>query len=230
MGLWLETISLGVVLPSSMCGRYITPDEAAIERHWGLMRPQNFFQSYNVAPTQLAPVIRRNKDGELQLDMLAWGFQPDWAKRAWINARSETAFESKAFGAASQKRRCLVPAAGWYEWQGTRAPKQPYVFHLGDFKPFAFAGVWTARETPEGWLRNFAILTRNAVSAARDIHSRMPVVLRPRDYEVWTDPAVEIEPAKALLEGDVEPLRLYPVSTYVNKPENTGPQCIERVS
>lgn len=213
-----------------MCGRYITPDERAIEQHWGLTRPPNYFQSYNVAPTQLAPVIRRNEDGELHLDMLTWGFQPDWAKRSWINARSETAFTSRAFGSACEKRRCLVPATGWYEWKGAKAPKQPYVFHLGDFRPFAFAGLWTARETLEGWLRNFAILTRNAAGAARDVHGRMPVVLRPRDYAAWTDPFLGIQDARALLSEDIEPLHLYPVSTYVNKPENTGPRCVERAS
>ena len=213
-----------------MCGRYISPDEAAMERHWGLKRPDNFFQSYNVAPSQLAPVIRRREEGDLDLEMLTWGFQPDWSKRSWINARSETASESKAFGSSFRKRRCLVPALGWYEWQGASSPKQPYVFHLGDFGPIAFAGIWTARETPEGWLPSYAILTRNAVSAARNIHDRMPVVLRPRDYETWTDPSLKTDEAQMLTQSEGDPLRLHPVSTYVNKPENNGPRCIERFS
>jgi putative SOS response-associated peptidase YedK len=213
-----------------MCGRYISPDEAALERHWGLKQPPNFFQSYNVAPSQSAPVIRRNEADNLELGMLIWSFQPDWAKRGWINARSETVFESKAFGSSCKKRRCLVPATGWYEWQGAKSPKQPYVFHLGDFKPIAFAGIWTSRKTPEGWLPSYAILTRAAESSVKNIHDRMPVVLRSKDYEIWTDPHLEIEAAKELLRARVDPLHVYPISTYVNKPANNGPQCIERIN
>lgn len=127
-----------------MCGRFITPDQAAIEREWGLIGPVDFKQSYNLAPSQRAPVIRLEESGEMNLSLLTWGFQPGWAKRAWINARSETVYSSKAFASAARKRRCIVPAIGWYEWQGKKAPRQPYVFHRDGFLPFAFAGIWTA--------------------------------------------------------------------------------------
>ena len=129
-----------------MCGRYITPEQGDIERHWDLVPATSYRQNFNTAPTQDAPVVFINDDGVRELRMFRWGFQPHWAKRAWINARSETLFESRAFAPAAKRRRCLVPAIGWYEWQGSKAPKQPYVFHVDGFRPFAFAGIWTARE------------------------------------------------------------------------------------
>ena len=138
-----------------MCGRYLTPDAAALERAWELSAPTGYRQSYNFAPSQLAPVILPGDDNALALDLLIWGFQPHWAKRAWINARSETVFTSRAFAPAAKRHRCLVPAVGWYEWQGAEAPRQPWLFHLDGFRPFAFAGIWTSgtAEKPA----NFAI-------------------------------------------------------------------------
>lgn len=209
-----------------MCGRYLTPDEAAIERYWGLTIPAGFSQSFNVAPSQLAPVIRADKTGELDLGLLTWGFQPPWAKRPWINARSETVFETKAFASAARKRRCLVPAMGWYEWQGEKAPRQPYVFHLGGFHPFAFAGIWTGRETDDGWERSFAILTTSAEGPLAAIHDRKPLVLKEEAYAAWLAPDTSVDEAKAILAGDLEGIDAYKVSPYVNKPANDDPACI----
>lgn len=172
-----------------MCGRYITPDQAAIERHFALRTPAVFKPSFNVAPSQLAPVIRQDSEGKRHIDLLVWGYQPSWAKRAWINARAETAWSSSAFKTSALKRRCLVPAIGWYEWKGLRAPKQPYVLHLERFRPFAFAGIWTAIESRGiGWIRNFAIVTRPAEASIESIHDRMPAIVRSAEYDAWLDP------------------------------------------
>ena len=111
-----------------MCGRYITPDEAAIEREWGsLPKDFDYFPSYNFAPTQLGPVVidtdsdtQKFNDRERTVVMMKWGFQPYWSKRLWINARRETVFESRAFASAAKSQRCLVIASGWYEWTGDR--------------------------------------------------------------------------------------------------------------
>jgi len=210
-----------------MCGRYLTPDQAALERYWGLAAPAGFARSYNVAPSQLAPIVRVGAEGQRDLSLATWGFQPGWAKRAWINARSETAFTLNAFASAANKRRCLVPAAGWYEWQGEKAPKQPFVFHLDGFAPFAFAGIWTARELDDGWQRSFAILTTEAAGALREIHHRQPVVLDPGDYDAWLDAATPPAEAEALLGHDPEGISAYAISAFVNKPEHDDARCVE---
>lgn len=209
-----------------MCGRYLTPEETAFERHWGLAAPPGYFRSYNLAPSQSGPVIRIDADGNSEAVLLTWGFQPTWAKRAWINARSETAFESRAFAPAVRKRRCLVPAAGWYEWQGARAPKQPYVFHLDGFVPFAFAGIWTARETEQGWQGSFAILTRQAVTPLDRIHGRMPVVLAPDHYDQWISSETSEPALRALASEHFGSIQTYAISTHVNKPANNDAECI----
>jgi putative SOS response-associated peptidase YedK len=210
-----------------MCGRFLTPDQAALERYWELKAPSDFVQSYNVAPSQLAPVVRMDKDGRLQMHMLVWGFQPGWAKRAWINARAETVFTVKAFATAAEKHRCLVPAMGWYEWQGEEAPRRPFVFHRDGFQPFAFAGIWTARETAEGWQRSFAILTTNARGHLREIHDRKPVVLSPEHYTGWLTPATSIDDLQTILRADFTGISTYAITTYVNRPEHNDAQCIQ---
>lgn len=174
--------------------------------------------------------MRLGESGEPEIELLDWGFQPTWAKRAWINARSETVFDSKAFAPAARKRRCLVPAIGWYEWQGARAPKQPYVLHLDGFVPFSFAGIWTARETEKGWRGNYAILTKQATESIRKIHGRMPVVLNLEFERKWLDPELTAAGAMAMLEESSAPVKTYAVSTFVNKPANNSAKCIEAVA
>lgn len=213
-----------------MCGRYLTPDQAAFERHWGLASPTDFVQSYNVAPSQAAPVIGVTTEGNVAARLMTWGFQPAWAKRAWINARAETARTSKAFADSTRRHRCLVPALGWYEWQGEAKPKQPYVLHLDGFLPIAFAGIWTARRVEDDWVRSFAILTRPALTSIARIHARMPVVLRPENYAAWMSRDVEADRAWELLSLPIETISSYRISTYVNKPEHDDAQCIQPVS
>ena len=209
-----------------MCGRYITPDASALEREWGRVPPADFRQSWNLAPSQLAPVIRIAEDGATDLGLLVWGFQPGWSKRSWINARAETVFASKAFASAARKRRCIVPAIGWYEWQGKAAPRQPYVFHRDGFVPFAFAGIWTAREVDDGWQRTFAIVTTEASGELARIHHRKPVALTADAQRQWLDPSLGQEQAESVLGLEGPEVDAYRVSTYVNKPQNNDAQCI----
>lgn len=210
-----------------MCGRYLTPDQSALERYWGLAAPPDFTQSFNVVPSRQAPLIRIDRAGGRVLGMITWGYRPGWSKRAWINARSESIFRAKAFAAAARKRRCLVPALGWYEWQGTSAPRIPYLFYRGAFAPLAFAGIWTARETASGWERSFAILTMAAADRFAPIHGRMPVVLRPEDYTAWLDPAAAEPDLKMVLTRPFDDIEFYRVSDYVNKPSHDDARCIE---
>lgn len=207
-----------------MCGRYLTPDEAALERAWDLRAPRGYRQSYNFAPSQAAPVLLPQAGGGWSLELLTWGFQPHWAKRAWINARSETVFTSRAFAAAAKRHRCLVPAVGWYEWQGASPPRQPWLFHLGGFRPFAFAGICSPpAETENG---NFAILTTEAKGGLAAIHSRMPVVLDASDQSRWVAEDLSPDEAMAVIAGHVVDFETYKVSPYVNKPANNDAACI----
>jgi len=210
-----------------MCGRYLTPDEAALERHFGLAAPPDYFQSYNVAPSQLAPAVRADGERRLEIRLLVWGYRPGWAKRAWINARAESILTAKAFAPAAHKRRCLVPAMGWYEWQGEQAPRKPFVLHLDGFRPLAFAGIWTARETDAGWERSFAILTTAATDALREIHARKPLVLPPEHYSAWLSKDTPPGDVEALLHADLGGVTAYAVSPFVNKPENDDARCIQ---
>ena len=207
-----------------MCGRYLTPDEAALERAWRLAPPTDYRQSYNLAPSQLAPVVLPADDGGLALDLFVWGFQPHWAKRAWINARAETVFTSRAFASAAKRHRCLVPALGWYEWQGARAPKQPWVFHLDGFVPFAFAGIYTPGG-PAG-PPNFGILTTEAPGKLAPIHNRMPVVVDPADQLRWIAADCDPDEAAAIIGNHPVDFSVYRISSYVNKPANNDAECI----
>jgi putative SOS response-associated peptidase YedK len=213
-----------------MCGRYLTPDQAAFERYWGIEAPPDFAQSYNVAPSQLAPVVRRDPDGVVVASLMTWGFRPAWAKRGWINARSETAFQARAFADAARRHRCLVPAMGWYEWQSDKSPKQPFVLHHDGFVPLAFAGIWTARKVEGVWHRSFAILTQAALDSIRSIHDRMPAVL-PRDAQAaWLHPDADVGALREALARSAGGIRAYPVSPLVNKPENDDPSLISPAS
>lgn len=209
-----------------MCGRFLTPDEAAFERHWGIKPPLGYARSYNVAPSHLVPVIRRDPEGVLRADLFTWNFRPKWAKRGWINARAETAWTNRAFASAAGKRRCLIPAIGWYEWKGAKAPKQPHVLYLDGFRPFSFAGIWTGRELEGGWEHSFAILTRDAPAPIAGIHDRMPAVLHSSQYEAWLSADTAAEQARDIALAQTGEIEAYPVSTYVNKPGNEGERCI----
>lgn len=210
-----------------MCGRYLTPEEADLERAWDLSAPVDYRRSYNLAPSQLAPVVRPSEKGALAIEMLVWGFQPHWAKRAWINARSETVFTSRAFAPAARRHRCLVPALGWYEWQGSKPPKQPWLFHRNGFKPFAFAGIWTwSGEDEPG---TFAILTTEAAPEIAEIHDRMPVIVDDNDHARWLAADLSVDEASQILGNNQADVAVYKVSSYVNKPANNDAACIRPV-
>lgn len=209
-----------------MCGRYITPEAGDIERHWDLVPADAYRQNFNTAPSQSVPIILHDDEGKIALRECKWGFQPHWAKRAWINARSETLFESRAFAPAARARRCLVPAIGWYEWEGRQSPKQPHLFHVDGFQPFAFAGIWTAREDEEQTIFNFAIVTRAASESLAHLHNRMPVIVHRADEAAWLTGTTTADAAKEMLKEPEQSIKTYKVSTLVNKPANNDAQCI----
>ena len=170
--------------------------------------------------------------------MLRWGLIPSWAKdpkigNQCINAKAETVAEKPSFRAAFKKRRCLVVATGFYEWQVQGRTKQPMWIGLRSKRPFAFAGLWEHWTPAEGEpLVTCTIITTEPNELMRPIHNRMPAILAPTSYDQWLDPAFQhIEPLKALLRPYLsEELTAYPVSTLVNNPRHDAPQCLEAVS
>lgn len=222
-----------------MCGRYsITQPVEAIQRVFCVSERPNLPPRYNVAPTQDVPAVRRGEDGERHLALLRWGLIPFWADDAsigsrMINARAESAAQKNAFRTAFRRRRCLIVADGFYEWQKPATKggrKQPYRVTLTDGGLFAFAGLWESwREPASGeTVESCAILTTDANEDLAQIHERMPVILDPAGYDTWLDPDTDPADAQALLSPyPAERLTAYPVPTRVNAVANDDPGVIE---
>ncbi|KJH70702.1 SOS response-associated peptidase [Aliterella atlantica] len=219
-----------------MCGRFtLSQPTDAIASTFNLPEIPSLEPRYNIAPTQSIPAILLTPErGERQLQMLHWGLIPTWAKDAsisakLINARSETASEKPSFKSALRRRRCLIIADGFYEWQRQDGKKQPYYFRLESGQPFAFAGLWENWRSPDGEaIASCTILTTEANDLLRPIHDRMPVILDAKDYDTWLD--LEIQQPE-LVQPLLHPypansMHSYAVSTKVNNPKNNTPECI----
>src|SRR5512145_1766858 len=182
-----------------MCGRFtlFSPQEMLAEI-FGVPGGPFPAPSYNIAPTRQVAAVRVPPGGAgRELALLRWGLIPAWAKEAaigdrMINARAETASSRHAFGSALRKRRCILPADGFYEWKREGARKRPWYVRRADGAPFAFAGLWE-RWQGEGSdpVESCAILTTDANDLLAPIHDRMPVILAPRDFDLWLDPAAQ---------------------------------------
>lgn len=196
---------------------------------------------YNLAPTDPAAVVVERADGRRAVVAFRWGLIPHWATSAsiaarTINARAETVATAPAFRDALRRRRCLVPADGFYEWTRAAGPngrvtRTPYLLRRADHAPFAFAGLWSSwRDPASGEVRRtFAIVTRTASDAIRPIHDRMPVALAPSDWATWLAPeGADPVAVRVLLEQPADaPLEIVPVSPLVNSVRNQGPALIE---
>jgi len=195
---------------------------------------------YNIAPTQsVLTVLQPSASANRQGKMLHWGLIPSWAKdrkmgSKLINARAETVAEKPAFRSAFRKRRCLVVADGFYEWQQqeNKKQKQPFYFRLSDGEPFAFAGLWEHWQDATGEeIESCTVLTTEANDLMRPIHNRMPVILEPKNYDLWLNSeATKLELLQPLLHPyPTEEMTAYPVSTVVNKPVNDSAECINSI-
>jgi len=200
---------------------------------------RNLAARYNIAPTQQAPVVRPDGQGGRELAMPRWGLVPSWAKdidigNRTINARAETVSEKPSFRAAFARRRCLVPATGFYEWQKTDGPKAPWNIARPDGETFAFAGLWEHWQgDPAGPpVESFTIVTTEANEALRPIHHRMPVILAPEDWSAWLDVGgTPAGTALALLHpAPKDSLVAWRVGTRVNAPRNDDAACLEPVN
>lgn len=220
-----------------MCGRYvITTPPDAIRRLFGYPEQPNFPPRYNVAPTQPIPVVRL-VNGARAFTLMRWGLLPGWVKdpkgfTLLINARAETAAEKPAFRNAFKRRRCLLPADGFYEWKREGARKQPYFIRRRDRAPFAFAGLWETWSGPGGEeIDTAAIITTDANADLAALHHRMPVTIDPDDFGAWLDERSDAAAVRRLMrpapEGQFE---LFPVSDAVNKVANDDPRNVEEVA
>jgi putative SOS response-associated peptidase YedK len=219
-----------------MCGRYrLTRHREVVEEHFGVEIEGEMSPRYNIAPTQPVATVRQAPDSpKRQFAWMKWGLIPHWAKDAstafkMINARAETAAEKPAFREALERRRCLVAADGFYEWQKTGKVKQPYCFTLTDEGVFAFAGLWERWRDGEGKLvETCSILTTKPNRLLEDIHDRMPAMLRPEDYEVWLDPGERrVESVLDLIRPfDSTGMKRFAVSTRVNNVNNDDAECV----
>lgn len=192
--------------------------------------------SYNIAPTQLVLAARRTEDGRRELTKLKWGLVPSWAKdpgigSSMINARSETIFEKPAFRTAIKRRRCIIFADGYYEWQAREEGKQPFLISTKDQPIFPMAGIWEYWEKPEGVIVSCSAITTESTDSIKELHDRMPVILKPDAIDVWLNPATEVSAIQTLMKPyESEQMTFYPVSKLVNSPRNNSPECVDRIS
>ncbi len=211
-----------------MCGRYgRTSDREAVMDYFDIEEAPDFFPSYNVAPQTFQPVVRLDAEGGRELRLMRWGLVPFWAKEAkagyaTFNARAEEITGKPAFREAVKRRRCLVPADNFYEWQklGPKE-KQPFAIGLKNGEPCAFAGIWETWKHEEELLETFSVITTDANALMEPIHTRMPVILKPSDYARWLQPAEPSHlPVDLLRPYDAEAMRAWPVSARVGNVRN----------
>jgi len=215
-----------------MCGRYVSPEQASIERAWKIDRSNSnpFARRFNVQPTTAVPVLIL-EDGARTLGAARWGLIPHWWKQDkpptfTINARLEEISGKPMWRDPIRRSRCLLPAEGWYEWRAAAGAKQPHYLTRRDRRPFCFAGLYSVwRDVP-----SCAILTTQALGPVAEVHDRMPVVLADADHAAWLDPALHdasVATAMALrpmAPGDFEH---FMVSRRVNNARNEGADLIE---
>lgn len=221
-----------------MCGRFtLRTNAASLVEHFGGELLFELPPRYNIAPTQPVATVRiRPDDGRRYWHMVRWGLIPSWAKEEsignrMINARAESVTEKPAFRTAWRRRRCLVPADGYYEWQKAGKSKQPFYIRLRDDSPFAMAGLWDRWLNPATGqpVESCTIITTAANDLTRPIHDRMPVILNVVDYDRWLD-LESPDPdrlCQLLRPFDSLAMRADPVSKLVNSPRNDEPQCIQ---
>ncbi|MEU6075547.1 SOS response-associated peptidase [Micromonospora sp. NPDC047074] len=222
-----------------MCGRYATTRNAGdlsalFESHDetdGRVGPD-----HNVAPTDPVPLVRVSPEGHRALSVGRWGLVPSWSRSPagaarMINARAETVATSRAYAGAFARRRCLVPADGWYEWvRGADGRKQPYYMTPLDGSVLAFAGIWSVWEGTAGPLLSFSVVTTAAIGELAEVHDRMPLLLPRERWDAWLAPTPE--PAGLLAPPPAEwlaGLEIRPVGAAVGDVRNDGPQLTARV-
>ena len=217
-----------------MCGRYAlaSPPEVITAR-FNLLWVRDVQPHYNIAPSQMIPVVRATDKGR-ELALVKWGLIPSWSRDAsigtkLINARAETLADKPSFRNAFRRRHCLVPADAFYEWKAIGGRKQPYSIRMADRSVFGMAGLWEHWTDPAGeTIETCTIITVDANELVGELHDRMPVIIDPDDYSAWLDPTSP--KAQELLKPfPSELMSYYPVSTRVNSVRNDDASCLDKV-
>lgn len=208
-----------------MCGRYaLTSPPAVIAERFRLQWTPEIPPHYNIAPSQMVPVVRETEQGR-ELVLLKWGLVPHWARDAHIgarlvNVRAETL--GSRFRDAYRQRRCLVPADAFYEWKPVAGRKQPYCIRLRDEGPFGMAGLWERWTAPDGKVvETCTIVTVDANELVAALHDRMPLIVAPSDYDAWLAAETQVPPPMP-----AEAMVAYPVSALVSNAKNDVPACL----
>lgn len=220
-----------------MCGRYVIewlPDE--IHERFQLRRiPRELFESFNAAPTQQLPIVLEDGEGERELRTMRWGLIPRWAKAGDtkapvpFNARAESVLEKPMFRSLVSRKRCLVPANGYFEWKTIAGKKQPYLFTLPDEPLFAFAGLYDEIQGDDGEVTgSYTVITTNANEFTSEYHHRMPVILHRDDEEEWVsrDITDSTQVERLLRPYPAEEMAARAVSTAVNNVRNNDRSLI----
>ena len=232
-----------------MCGRYYRRSEKQqIAERFRLGQIDDFplAPDFNVAPTTFQPVIRQSRDSEeRELVLMRWGLIPSFASHladfkgiTTMNARAETVAKSATFRASFERRRCLVPVDGFYEWKKLderKTPaKQPFAFSMRNREPFALAGLWDAWKEPkksvqgvDTWLQSFTIITTEANELMSPVHNRMPVILHERDWNRWLDRTPAEQPPIDLLRPfEPDEMQAEACNPLVGNVKNNGPEML----
>lgn len=228
-----------------MCGRYVSPDEAEMERafHLGRHNWKGWIKKYNAGPTMQVPVIYQ-AEGEHVGDIARWGLIPSWWSKDTLptltfNARSEEAAVKPMWRQSIKSARCLMPAKGWYEWNENepvltasgRKGHQPYYFHPAEDEVIAIAGLWSVWQSATGAsILSCALLTKEAsASNIAEIHHRMPVILTASEYDAWLAPEASPRAVTDLIAASRSDFIAHRVSTRVNNTRNDAPDLIDAI-
>ena len=228
-----------------MCGRYVSPEQAAIERAWHIGRhnwPDWIRPSFNVAPTTVIPVLRQAEDDVYELTVARWGLVPAWWNKDTLpgmtfNARSERAAEKPTWRQSMRTMRCILPALGWYEWceheqvrtTAGRKSNQPYYFSCPSDDVIAIAGLWSVWNRASEPLLSCALLSKEAAPSISAIHHRMPVILAGQQIAAWLDRDTSAHEVQRLIANARGDFIAHRVSTKVNSPRNDYAELLDAV-
>jgi len=214
-----------------MCGRFTLKSPGRVKfDHVDRSNLPSLFPRYNIAPSQnVLAIVQRCADREAAL--LQWGLIPSWSKepKGFINARAETIEDKPSFSESFQRRRCLIPADGFYEWQRSGKVAQPYYFQMKDESPFAFAGIWDEWLGDGNSIASCAIITTRANELLASIHDRMPVILRPESQDQWLDDSEPVNLRSLLAPFPASEMTSHAVSYDVNYPKIDNEYLVRRV-
>lgn len=223
-----------------MCGRYVLHGTySQLQDHFHTENWPDFADRYNIAPSASVPIIRQTPDGRRVTDLLRWGLIPNWSKDLTIgsklnNARGETVAEKPSFRNAYRKRRCIVPASGYYEWQEVPGEKkQPWYIHLKSDEPMAMGGLWESWTDPASGeiIRTFCIVTVGPNDVMSPIHDRMPVILKREDWPAWFSPEADMMKVAGMVgPASAETMEAWPVSRRVSRATEEEAALIERAN